>query len=102
MDGALEHFKKALAFPPKADAKASAFFVARAAAHVARVLYANEDYAGAESYLWRAVGGSVVLLLFLGVEEGCFSLWLCHAAILGLVFALVPGFANCQLPIANC
>lgn len=55
MDEALEHFRKALAFPPKNDAKASGFFVARAATHAARVLYAKSDYAGAETYLQRAL-----------------------------------------------
>jgi tetratricopeptide (TPR) repeat protein len=55
LDEALEHFKKALAFPPKGNPRTSAFFVARAATHAARVLYAKGDYAGAEAYLREAL-----------------------------------------------
>jgi tetratricopeptide (TPR) repeat protein len=55
MDEALDHFKKALAFPPKRQPNATGFFVAQAATHVARVLYATSDYAGAETYLQRAL-----------------------------------------------
>jgi tetratricopeptide (TPR) repeat protein len=56
LDEALTHFKKALAFPPKtADKQATGFFIARAATHAARVLYAQGDYAGAEMYLRKAL-----------------------------------------------
>jgi len=56
LDEALTHFKKALAFPPKsADKNATGFFVARAATHAARVLYAQGEYAGAETYLRKAL-----------------------------------------------
>lgn len=56
LDEALTHFKKALAFPPKnANKQAVGFFIARAATHAARVLYAQDDYAGAEMYLRKAL-----------------------------------------------
>ncbi|HEY2092710.1 MAG TPA: hypothetical protein VGJ81_12530 [Thermoanaerobaculia bacterium] len=55
LDEALEHFRKALAFPPKNDRAAKGFFVSRAATHAARVLYAKEDYAGAELYFQKAL-----------------------------------------------
>jgi tetratricopeptide (TPR) repeat protein len=55
LDEALEHFKKALAFPPKGNVKTSGFFVARAATHAARVLYAKGDYSNAETYLRKAL-----------------------------------------------
>jgi tetratricopeptide (TPR) repeat protein len=58
-DIALEHFKRALAFPPKAknhgDRSKVAFFLARAATHAARVLYATGDTRGAAEYLAKAL-----------------------------------------------
>jgi tetratricopeptide (TPR) repeat protein len=57
LDEALEHFTKALAFPPKGNARSTAFFVSRAATHAARVLYAKGNYAGAEAFLVKALDG---------------------------------------------
>jgi tetratricopeptide (TPR) repeat protein len=58
-DIALEHFKRALAFPPKAkshgDRSKVAFFLARAATHAARVLYSTGDTRGAAEYLAKAL-----------------------------------------------
>jgi tetratricopeptide (TPR) repeat protein len=57
-DVALEHFKKALAFPPKIAAHNRGkvgFFLARAATHAARVLYARGDYRGTAEYLQQAL-----------------------------------------------
>jgi tetratricopeptide (TPR) repeat protein len=80
LDEALEHFRKALAFPPKNSAQASGFFVARAATHASRVLYAKEDYAGAEMYLRKALDADdrnaknwydlAVVRTYLGNERG--------------------------------
>lgn len=57
LDEALEHFTKALAFPPKGNARSTAFFVSRAATHAARVLYAKGNYAGAQAFLQKALDG---------------------------------------------
>jgi tetratricopeptide (TPR) repeat protein len=58
-DIALEHFRRALAFPPKAknhgDRSKVAFFLARAATHAARVLYSTGDTRGAAEYLAKAL-----------------------------------------------
>lgn len=58
-DVALEHFRRALAFPPKAqgyaDREKVAFFLARAATHAARVLYAKGDTHAAAEYLEKAL-----------------------------------------------
>ena len=54
-DEALHHFEKALAFPPRTANAQRGFFVARAATHIARLLYAREDYAGAAAKLATAL-----------------------------------------------
>jgi tetratricopeptide (TPR) repeat protein len=58
-DVALKHFQRALAFPPKTkspgDRRKAAFFLARAATHAARALYATGDTHGAAEYLARAL-----------------------------------------------
>ncbi len=54
-DVALEHFRKACSFPPKAGANEQRFFVARAATHAARTCYAMGDYAQAEKYFVHAL-----------------------------------------------
>lgn len=54
-DTALEHFKKAWSFPPKAGAKEQRFFIVRAATHAARTCYAMGDYAQAEKYFIHAL-----------------------------------------------
>lgn len=80
LDEALDHFKKALAFPPKRQANAASFFVARAATHAARVLYAKSDYGAAETYLERALDADpkssknwydlAVMRTYLGKSDG--------------------------------
>jgi tetratricopeptide (TPR) repeat protein len=58
-DIALKHFKRALAFPPKTkshgDRGRVAFFLARAATHAARALYAKGDTRGAAEYFAKAL-----------------------------------------------
>jgi tetratricopeptide (TPR) repeat protein len=58
-DVALKHFQRALAFPPKTkspgDRRKAAFFLARAATHAARALYATGDTRGAAEYLAKAL-----------------------------------------------
>jgi tetratricopeptide (TPR) repeat protein len=58
-DVALKHFQRALAFPPKTkspgDRRKAAFFLARAATHAARALYATGDTRGAAEYFAKAL-----------------------------------------------
>ncbi len=58
-DVALKHFQRALAFPPKTkslgDRGKAAFFLARAATHAARALYAAGDTRGAAKYFAKAL-----------------------------------------------
>lgn len=55
VDEALHHFEKALAFPPRTANAQRGFFVARAATHIARLLYARSDYVGAAAKLVTAL-----------------------------------------------
>jgi tetratricopeptide (TPR) repeat protein len=58
-DVALKYFQRALAFPPKTkspgDRRNVAFFLARAATHAARALYAMGDTQGAAEYFAKAL-----------------------------------------------
>ena len=55
VDEALHNFEKALAFPPRSANAQRGFFIARAATHIARLLYARGEYAGAAAKLATAL-----------------------------------------------